>query len=173
MFSKKGWSIPAASILFIFFGVSTAYAEDHPQCYTVASLRGSYAVVATYGANVAVALAKRYLDGDGNLTGTFLVNAPTVGSTTGARTLITGTQVGTYTVNCDGTGVFVRTLTATNGIVSHQIDDFVITKAKRTEGDQLIATAIQDIQRTPSTLVPGGIMVTRAYTRVPDQSPMP
>lgn len=32
MFGKKGWSIPAASLLFIFFGVSTANAEDHPQC---------------------------------------------------------------------------------------------------------------------------------------------
>ena len=169
MFSKKIWFVPAASILLSFLGVSTANA-DEPQCYTVASLRGNYAVVATYGANIAIAFAKRYLDGNGNLTGRFLVNAPTPGSTTGARTIITGTQVGTYTVNCNGTGVFTRVLTASNGTVSHQIDDFVIRGAK-VEDDQLIATAIEDAQRTPSALVPGGIFVIRSYTRLPNQSP--
>ena len=57
-----------------------------------------------------LALAIRHLDGQDNLTGTFTVNAPDPASTTGGRKIITGTQVGTYTVNCDGTGTFVRTL---------------------------------------------------------------
>jgi len=70
-------------------------------CYTIASLNGQYAITGTYGANVAVALAMRYFDYKGNLTGTFVVDEPTPGSSTGARTIVTGTQVGTYTVNCD------------------------------------------------------------------------
>ena len=137
------------------------------QCYSVASLQGSYAVVGTYGSNVAIALALRHFDGKGNLMGTFTVNGPTPGSTTGARTITTGTQVGTYTVNCDGTGVFTRTVTASNGITTTQMDDFVITQATVKDG-QLIATALEDAQRTPSVIVSGGIFLTRSYTRLPD-----
>ncbi len=106
MFNKKCTLIPAALVLFGVFGVSAAKADDDAHCYTVASLRGTYAVVATYSANVALALATRHFDGEGNLTGTFTLNAPVVGSTTGARTIITGTQVGTYSVNCNGTGTY-------------------------------------------------------------------
>ena len=103
-----------------FISASTAKAED-PQCYTVASLQGTYASVATYSANVALALGVRHFDGHGNLTGTFTLNAPDLTSATGARKIITGTQVGTYTVNCDGTGVETRTLTSSTGVVTVQM----------------------------------------------------
>jgi hypothetical protein len=76
--------------------------------------------------------------------------------------------VGTYTVNCDGTGVFTRTLTASNGVTTTQTDDFVITKATMQEDGRLIATALEDAQRTPSAIVAGGIFLTRSYTRRPD-----
>jgi hypothetical protein len=167
MFNKKCTLIPAALVLFGVFGVSAAKADDDAHCYTVASLRGTYAVVATYSANVALALATRHFDGEGNLTGTFTLNAPVVGSTTGARTIITGTQVGTYSVNCNGTGTFTRTLTSSTGVVTTQTDDFVITKATERDG-RLLATALEDAQRTPSALVPGGLFVFRSYTRRPD-----
>lgn len=140
-------------------------------CFTLDSLNGNYAVIGTYGANVALALATRQFDGKGNLTGTFILNEPTAGSTTGARTLVTGTQVGTYTVNCDGTGVITRTITASTGLVTTQMDNFIITKAKVKHfrgGDRLIATAIVDAQQTPSAIVAGGVFLTRSYTRLPD-----
>lgn len=171
MSNRKIWLVLAVCICFSILGVSAAQAE-HPDCYTVASLKGNYAVIGTYGANVALALAERYFDGNGNLTGTFLVNSPTAGSTTGARTIITGTQVGTYTVNCDGTGVITRTLTASNGVVSQQMDDFIITKATVKERE-FLALALVDVQRTPSTLVAGGIFLTRSYTRLPDRATSP
>jgi hypothetical protein len=136
------------------------------KCYTVASLQGNYSIVATYGANVAMSLGSRSYDGNGNLTGTFVVNEPTAGSTTGARTIATGTQAGTYTVNCNGTGQFTRVL-MTNGVSTNQVDDFVITSAV-VLGGQLIATAIADAQETPSAIVAGGIFVTRVHTRLPD-----
>jgi hypothetical protein len=160
--------IVAAAIVTSFaFGLPAAQA-DETHCYTLASLKGTYAIVASLGANVALALGVRHLDGEGNLRGTFLQNVPTPGSTTGARTIITGTQMGTYTVNCDGTGVFTRVLTASNGVIVTQMDDFLITKATLQEDGSLIATAIEDAQRTPSALVPGGIFVIRSYTRRPD-----
>ena len=170
MLTKKMLFVPIAVLFVSFIGVSNAKAA--PQCYTLDSLNGNYAVVATYGANVAMALGIRNFDGNGNLTGTFVLNEPTPGSTTGARTIITGTQVGTYTVDCDGTGVFTRTVTASNGVVAIQMDNFTITKAKlvhsRSGKDCLIATAIADIQQTPSAIVAGGIFLTRSYTRLPD-----
>jgi hypothetical protein len=82
-----------------------------------------------------------------------------------ARTLVTGTQMGTYTVNCDGTGVITRVLTA-GTVQTTQEDDFVITGAVEKDGE-LIATSIQDAQRTPSAIVPGGIFLRRVWTRLP------
>jgi hypothetical protein len=167
MFSKKAFFVPTVLISLGLLGTSAAKADgDH--CYTVASIRGTYAVVATYSANVALAFGVREFDGQGNLKGTFVLNAPVVGSPTGARTIITGTQVGTYAVNCDGTGTITRTLTSSTGVVTTQTDDFVITKATGHWEGQRLATALEDAQRTPSALVPGGLFVFRSYTRRPD-----
>lgn len=141
---------------------------DETHCYTLASLKGTYAAIATYGANVALALAVRHFDGQGNLTGTFTLNAPDLTSATGARKIITGTQVGTYTVNCDGTGVETRTATSSTGVTVTQQDDFVITQAIRQEDGGFLATALEDAVRTPSALVPGGLFLFRHFTRRPD-----
>lgn len=151
-----------AAILVV--GGLSAAAQEPQTCFTLASLKGSYTVIGTYGANIAIALAKRQVDGAGNLTGTFTVNEPTSGSTTGERTIVTGTQAGTVSVNCDGTGVVTRVLTVA-GVQTQQFDDFVITEAKMEDG-QLIATTIADAQRTSSAIVPGGVFLRRTWTRV-------
>jgi hypothetical protein len=142
-----------------------AFAQSQP-CYTLASLQGSYAIVGNYGANVAIAFGVRSFDGQGNLAGSFVVNEPKAGSTTGERTIVTGTQKGTYTVNCDGTGVITRILTLATGGTSTGVDDFVITGGAITWWG-VLATALVDAQRTPSTIVPGGIFLTRTYSRLP------
>jgi hypothetical protein len=166
MLNKKSLIVATAFVFFGLLGVSAANAEDS-QCYTVESLEGSWALIATYGANVAIALAERSVGENGNFTGTFVLNGPTAGSPTGARTITTGTQIGTYAVNCDGTGTITRTLTASNGVIVTQVDDFIITKAIVKHG-RLVATAIADAVRVPSALVPGGIFVTRVHSRLPD-----
>jgi hypothetical protein len=166
MFSKKSLFVPAAFIATSFLGVSTAQAQG-TGCYTLESLQGSYAAIGQYGANVAIALGTRSMDGKGNLTGTFVVNEPAAGSTTGARTIVTGTQKGTYTVNCDGTGVFTRILTLADGSTAPGFDDFIITEASEKDG-RLVATKLADAQRTPSTIVPGGIFLTRSFTMRPE-----
>lgn len=137
-------------------------------CYTDASISGNYALVGVYGANIAIALGVRDFDGKGNVTGTFTINAPDAASTTGARKLITGTQIGTYTVNCDGTGTITRTVSSSTGVVTQQTDDFLITQGRELHEGLMLATALQDMQRTPSALVPGGVFLTRSYTRRPD-----
>lgn len=168
MFSKKSFF---ASTTFIFglLGASAA-ANAQPRCFTLASLQGAYAVVGNYGANVAITLGTRIFDGNGNLTGSFVINEPTPGSTSGERTIVTGTQKGTYAVNCDGTGTITRTLQASNGVTATVMDDFVITSAIPGFYSQLLATSVSDAQRTPAALVPGGIFLTRSYTRLPNRS---
>jgi hypothetical protein len=159
--------VAAATVTCFGFGISAASA-DETHCYTVASLKGTYTSIATYGANVALALGVRHFDGQGNLTGTFTLNAPDPTSTTGARKISTGTQAGTYTVNCDGTGVETRTATSSTGVIVTQLDDFVITEAIRQEEGGFLATALEDAVRTPSALVPGGVFLFRHFTRRPD-----
>jgi hypothetical protein len=168
MFSKKRLFTPVALILTSFLGASAANAQVG--CYTVASLQGNYALVGTYGANVAKAIGTRSYDGNGNLSGVAIINEPTAGSTTGARTLVVAKQAGTYTVNCDGTGQFNRVVTTNTGITAIQVDDFVITGAV-VLGGQLIATSIVDTQEVASAIVAGGIFLSRVQTRLPQPPP--
>jgi hypothetical protein len=172
MFSKKCLFVTAVvSVL----GAAAANAQATASCpYTLASLRGSYALVGTYGANVAMGIGTRSYDGNGNLSGTSIINEPTAGSTTGARTLVVATQAGTYTVNCNGTGQFLRTVTTNTGVTAVQVDDFVITAAVRSTqaGQPLLATAIVDTQEVASAIVAGGIFLSRVQTRQPDITPL-
>jgi hypothetical protein len=165
MSSKRSLFSPAVFIFTSLLCASAANAQI-PRCYTTASLQGNYAIVGTYGANVAVAIGTRSYDGNGNLTGLATVNEPTAGSTTGARTIVIAKQAGTYTVNCDGTGQFLRTVTTNTGVAAVQVDDFVISSAVIL-GGQLIATSIMDAQQVPSAIVAGGIFLTRTQTRLP------
>ena len=163
MFNQKSGVMWLAFVFFVLVGGSVAHAEDNDeQCYTVASVQGSWGVIATFGANTALGLGERTVDENGVFTGTALVNGPKPGSTTGERTITPVTQNGSLSVNCDGTGTITRVL---NGTIM-QIDDFVINKGIVEHGRR-IATEIQDAQRVPSAVVPGGIFVIRVHTRRP------
>ena len=161
--------IPAAILLASFLGVPAANAQSSCQ-YTNASLQGNYAVVGNYTGGIALAFGVENFDGQGNLTRKAMVNAPTTGSTTGARTLTSTSSTGTYTVNCDGTGVYARVLTnLTTGVMTKSVSDFVITGAVTSFNGVLIATSIVDAQETPSIIVAGGVFVFYLHTRLPNQ----
>jgi hypothetical protein len=164
MFSKERLFLSALFIFTGFLGAPAAHAQP-PVCFNLQSFQGSYAVIGNYGANVAMALGTASYDGSGNLTAALLVNEPTTGSTTGARTLVNVTQTGTYTVNCNGTGQINRITTA-NGVSTAQVVDFVITGAIVQPG-QLVATTITTAQETPSAIVAGGVFLTATQTRLP------
>jgi hypothetical protein len=105
MRSKNSLSVSTAIVVFTLLGISGAKADT--PCFTLASLKGTYAVTGYYEGGIAIAYGVRQFDAEGNLTGTFILNEPVAGSTTGARTVITGTQKGSVTtLNCNGTGVF-------------------------------------------------------------------
>jgi hypothetical protein len=154
-------------LVFLCATTSNAQDQDHQECYTPASLQGSYAIIGHYGDHLAIALAEGQFDGKGNFKSTFIVNEPDPTSTTGARKVVSGSQTGTYTINCDGTGVLTRIVTLSNGQTGTVVSDFIITKAVRSRPEVLIATALEDAQRTPSFIVPGGVFLTRTYTRLP------
>jgi len=182
MLNEKGFKrhslfAPAAFIAFGFFGISAANGADQ-QCYNMASLQGHYAMITNYGDNVAKAFGARYYDGNGNFTGSFVINEPKAGSTTGERMLVSGSQTGTYIVNCDGTGVVTRVVTLSDGTTTTQAEDFVITGAMVNPNSrgplvqgQLIATALEDAGRIPSPIVSSGLLVIHKYTRLPDRQP--
>jgi hypothetical protein len=165
MLNKNSLFVSTAIVFFTILGVSGAKADT--PCFTLASLKGTYSVNAHYEGGIAIAFGVRHLDEEGDLTGTFILNEPVAGSTTGARTIVTGTQKGTVAINCNGTGVITRVLTSSTGVVTTQSDDFLVTRAIEKDG-RLHVTAIVDAQRTPSVLVTPGVLVTREWTRVPD-----
>ena len=176
MFNRLRLFCPAAFILAGFIGGTNATAQN-PPCYTLASLQGTWGIVGNYGTNLALSLASETIDGQGNLTRNAVINEPsTTGSTTGARTIVTSLNTGTYTVNCNGTGTITRITTTATG-TSMGSDNFVITAAIVKPGTllspqpQFIATTIMDAQQNPSTVVPGGIFLTRVHTRLPDLGP--
>jgi hypothetical protein len=74
-------------------------------------------------------------------------------------------------VNCNGTGTFSRIVTRPDGTTATGSDDFIITQAFQSPGQPPIATTIVDAQRSPSTIVPGGVFLTRVHTRLPDIAP--
>jgi hypothetical protein len=82
--------------------------------YSVASIRGDYAVVNHYGANLALGVGTAHFDGTGTLYGSLLLNRPT---STGARGLVHLTFTGTYGVNGDGTGTIFLTVTLPDGSI--------------------------------------------------------
>ena len=134
------------------------------QGYSVASLSGDYSAIATYGGNVARALGTQTFDGCGKLDGAAFVNQPGPG---GTRVVVNITFTGTYTVNSDGTGKMVLTITLPNGTTANATEDFVIARAQK--GDSgLIATEVIDAQEQPSTVIPGGVFVTHTYILRPE-----
>lgn len=168
MFKPKLSIAPAALMISALYSVPAANAQDSTCPYTVASLQGSYAVLVNYGAAVAIGLQTQVLDGKGNLVRTGVLNQPTAGSTTGARTIGNVTSTGTYTVNCNGSGTISRVVTRPDGTTATAVDDFVITEAIKVPGRPSIATTLVDAQRDPSVILPGGVFVTRVHTRLPD-----
>ena len=167
MLNKKNWLTRTGFVFASLLGVVAANAQD-PACpYNIASIQGTFATVAPYGNSIAVSLAVRIADGKGNINATFITNQPLAGSTTGERTITSGANKATYTVNCDGSGFTNRIATLPDGTTSIGVDDFLITKSALRNG-QLIATEIQDAQRTPSAIVLGGVFLTRNMTLRPD-----
>lgn len=133
----------------------------HSHHYSVASIRGDYAVVNHYGANLALGVGTIQFDGAGNLHGTLLLNRPT---STGARQLVHLTSTGTYSVNDDGTGIILLSVELPDETIKNATEDFVITRAEVIGGIP-VAMKIVDEQREPSLVLGNGVFVTQDITR--------
>jgi hypothetical protein len=131
--------------------------------YGLASYEGDYAVVGTYGANVARLVGTYHADGNGNINGTARVNLPGAGTN---RVIVNISFGGTYTVSDDGTGTIYFTVMLPGGGTAPATLDLVITKAEVFDGIK-IATEVATAQREPSSVVDGQF-VTHISTRRPD-----
>jgi hypothetical protein len=135
-------------------------AQERSDDWSVASLNGEYALVGTYGANVARLIGTFVVDGEGNFSGSARVNLPGSG---GQRVLVPITFSGTYIVEADGTGTTFGTTVLPNGTRLPATTDFVITKSARLRGVR-VATEIASAQREPSVVV-GGEFIKYMSTR--------
>jgi hypothetical protein len=133
--------------------------EPHHR-YTLASICGNYAAIATYGANIARALGTESFDGKGNLTGSAVANQPGPNST---RSLSSIGIAGNYSMNPDGTGKMVLSIALPDGPPATVTEDFVITKTKLINGVE-IATEIEDAQETSSAVIDDSSLVIHSYT---------
>ncbi|MGI8772748.1 MAG: hypothetical protein ACR2JE_15090 [Acidobacteriaceae bacterium] len=161
---KKRWHGVAFALTFaaILHTVpEKAFGQESARAYTPASLRGDYAVVATYGANVARALGTQTMDGHGSLRGVAFVNQP---GPDDSRQLSRLSFRGISSLRTDGTGIFFLEVKLPNGKTAEVQEDFVITKTRVIDG-VLTATEIVDEQREPSAAIDGNVFVTHTYTR--------
>jgi hypothetical protein len=158
---------PIIAVLSILAGAATPdlIAQDRAaealHEYSVGSIRGDYAVVNNYGANLALGVGTVHFDGIGTLQGTLLLNRPT---STGARELVPLTFTGTYSVNGDGTGTILLIVTLPDGSIRTATEDFVVTRTEVIHRTP-VATDIVAEQREPSLVLENGIFVTQHYTR--------
>ncbi len=143
--------------------VAADQSHSTPPSYSLASFEGDYAVVGTYGANVARLIGTYHADGKGSISGTARVNLPGAGT---ARVVVPITFAGPYTVDDDGTGTITFTVGLPGGGTSVATLDFVITKAVVVDGVN-VATEIADAQREPSSVV-SGQFVTHVSKRRPE-----
>lgn len=154
------------SLVFTVPSAALADESDRPlQPFSTASLEGDYAVVGTYGANVARLLGTYHADGHGNIKGTAKVNLPGAGT---ERVVVSISYEGTYVIDEDGTGVIDFEVTLPGGGKAVATLDLVITKAKGCDGAK-IATELATAQRQPSSVVQGEF-ITHISTRLPDTS---
>ena len=172
---QQSWCAPALLVLLGGLGSHALKAQQGECLFTAASLQGNYAIVVNLtGAptgGVGIGLQTQINDGNGNFRRSGALNTPTPGSTNGARTLGTTVNVGTYTVNCDGTGTITRFLTRSDGTTQATVDDFVITQSVRKlggVGGYLLALTVVSAGRQASTIIPGGGFVTQIHTRQAD-----
>jgi hypothetical protein len=127
--------------------------------YTLASFCGDYGIVGSYSGGIARALGTQTVDGHGNLTGSAIINEPGPNNT---RSITSITFHGTYTVDDDGTGSMLLTITV-KGTTVNVTEDFVITKTKTTNGN-VLASEVQDAQEVPSVILSTPLLAFHTYT---------
>jgi hypothetical protein len=150
-----------------FFGSSTATATARPG-FTNASLKGSYALRGTGGANEAASIGVTVFNGNGRATRSLVLNE----ATPEGRDVIAIKSDGMYTVNPDGTGTAVLANTLPDGSSVDFSFDFVITQVAGSAStgsfvwrESLLGTEVFLMQREPGI---AARLVTFELTRLHD-----
>ena len=151
------------SIFLILFFVSCGVV--YAQGFTKQSIEGRYAVQALYGDNEGAGIGEVTSAGDGNISATYTINAP---SGLGPKRFIApATAEGTYSVNDDGTTYLAFKLTFDNGMSFEETADCAIMQADANK----LATEVYCVGREPLTPLRGfkrGGIIQFTCKRLPD-----
>jgi hypothetical protein len=161
IFNSSKWIL--AILVVISFRASMqaqergSFAKDQ---FSLATVCGDYGAIATYGPNIARALAFEVMDGHGKLHGAATVNQPGPNDT---RSITRIDLSGTYTVDENGMGRMDLIIGLPGGGSASVTEDFVITKTRMING-VLIATEMEDAQEVPSAVIDDSSLVIHTYT---------
>jgi hypothetical protein len=161
---RKFLSVASMLAVLLFLGVLMAPTgvSAEGSSYTIASLEGDYGFVGTYSGDAARLVGTAHFDGRGNMTN----GSARVVISTGVVKAVT--YNGVYTMNSDGTGTIAVTVYGVGAPPPTVNLDFVITKAKLTNGIK-VATEVMDAQEEPSVVVVDQpSFVVHTFTRRPD-----
>ena len=146
----------------LLFLAAAAFAQGG---FSTASIRGTYAVTGTVGANAGAVVGSCTMDGAGGFECAFTANLP---GENGGRQVFPVTSSGSYTVNADGTGTVHEIELLPDGSTNEVNQDYVITDAIRL-GSFSLATELRGVFREPGD--PSGALVSALLSRLPDARP--
>ena len=156
------------NLLSLLIVLSVSYGIAYADGFTNESFQGTYAVRSVSGANNGGTIGPTTADGNGNFTGSAIMNVP--GPSLHRRMRISTTSTGTYDINPDGTAVVTSTFTTADGLSTTIHIEGMVTQAEVVDGIKL-ATEFFGIAEEPATaLLQGklGLMTTFTATRLPD-----
>ena len=156
------FKIVLISFFFLYLSISKViYAESE---FTNASLQGRYSLIGSVGAYEAVAVGTYVSDGISNSVGSGIFNVPIP---IRKRAVMAFTFDSTFSVNPDGTGTGIATVTFDDGTGFGSELDFVITNAEIQEDGVKLALELFCVTRELAPIPGGGVLKVKSK-RLPD-----
>jgi hypothetical protein len=156
------------NLLSLLIVLSVSYGIAYADGFTNESVQGTYAMETVTGANNGCTIGLYTADGNGNFTGSAIMNVPGLFLPKRMRLEITST--GTYDVNSDGTLVGTSTFTTSDGSEVTVHFDAIIKKAEVVDGIKLATEFVGFFEEPGTFILEGkpGLMTTVNGTRLPD-----
>lgn len=155
-------------LLSLLIVLSVSYGIAYAAGFTNESFQGTYALDTVTGANNACGITLITADGNGNFTGSGILNVP--GLFFPKRMRIPTTSTGIYEVSSDGYAAITSTFTTPDGTSITVHMDAIVKRAEVVDGIKL-ATEVVGFFLEPGTFIlegKPGLMTTFKGTRLPD-----
>ena len=155
-------------LLSLLIVLSVSYGIAYADGFTNESFQGTYALDTVTGANNGCGITLITADGNGNFTGSGILNVP--GLFFPKRMRIPTTSTGTYDVNSDGTAVGTLTFTTPDGTSVTVHMDAIVKRAEVVDGIKLATEFVGSFEEPGTFILEGklGLLTTFNATRLPD-----